>query len=97
MVYYVSDKETKSLAFRELFHGFSHGLRTPREEIACTARPKIESQSQFFRYGRSIFCLHIGPNFSDFFDLYLHWVSVVGGHKYVTFCGEFCALNFSFF
>ena len=23
MVYYVSDKETKSLAFRELFHGFS--------------------------------------------------------------------------
>ena len=32
-----------------------HGLRTPGEEIAFTARPKIKSQSQIFRYGRSIF------------------------------------------
>ena len=27
-----------------------HGLRTPREEIAFTARPKIQSQSQIFRH-----------------------------------------------
>ena len=54
-----------------------HGLRTPREEIAFTARPKIHSHSQIFRYGGSIFCLPHRPNFSDIFDLCLHWVSVV--------------------
>ena len=52
-------------------NGSDHGLRTPREEIAFTARPKIQSQSQIFMYGRSIFCL------PDIFDLCLHWVSVV--------------------
>ena len=57
----------------------SHGLRTPREEIAFTARPKIQFQSQIFRHGRSIFCLPNRPNFSDIFDLCLHWVSVVRG------------------
>ena len=59
------------------WHSTWHGLRTPREEIAFTARPKIQSQSQFFRYGGSIFCLPHRPNFSDIFDLCLHWVSVV--------------------
>ena len=54
-----------------------HGLRTPREEIAFTARPIIQSQSQIFRYGRSIFCLPHWPHFSDIFDLCIHWVSVV--------------------
>ena len=54
-----------------------NGLRTPSEEIAFTARPKINLQSQIFRYSRSIFCLPHRPNFSDFFDLCLHWVSVV--------------------
>ena len=54
-----------------------HGLRTPREEIAFPARPKIQSQSQIFRYVGSIFCLPHRPNFSDIFDLCLHWVSVV--------------------
>ena len=34
-----------------------HGLRTPREEIAFTARPKIHSHSQIFRYGRSGYIL----------------------------------------
>ena len=58
-------------------HNMYHGLRTPREEIAFTARPKIQSQSQIFGYGRSIFCLPHWPNFSDIFDLCLHWVSVV--------------------
>ena len=56
-----------------------HGLRTPRDEIAFTARPKIQSQSQIFRYGGSIFCLPHRPIFSDIFDLCLHWVSVVRG------------------
>ena len=46
-----------------------HGLRTPREEIAFTERLKIQSQSQIFRYGQSIFCLPHRPNFSDIFDL----------------------------
>ena len=40
-----------------LLNGLIHGLRTPREEIAFTARPKIHSHSQIFRYGQSIFCL----------------------------------------
>ena len=56
--------------------GFWHGLRTLREDIAFTARPKIHSHAQIFRYGRSIFCLPHQPNFSDIFDLCLHWVSV---------------------
>ena len=41
--------------------------------LHCTAK----SQSQIFRYGRGIFCLPHRPNFSDDFDLCLHWVSVV--------------------
>ena len=49
-----------------------HGLRTPREDIAFTARPKTQSQSQIFRYDGSIFCLPHRPNFSDIFDLCLH-------------------------
>ena len=61
--------------------GFKHGLRTPREKIAFTARPKIQSQSQIIRYGGSIFCLPHRPNFSDILDLCLHWVSVVRGLK----------------
>ena len=42
-----------------------------------TARPEINSQSQISRYGLSIFCLPHRPEFTDFFDLCLHWVSVV--------------------
>ena len=56
------------------------GIRTPREEIAFTARPKF--QSQIFRYVGSIFCLPHRPNFSDILDLYLHWVSVVRALDY---------------
>ena len=58
------------------FYCMHHGLRTPREEIAFTARPKIHSHS-LFRYRQSIFNLPHRPNFSDIFDLCLHWVSVV--------------------
>ena len=54
-----------------------HRLRTPGEEIAFTARPKIHSYSQIFRYSQSIFCLPHRPKFSDFFDFCHHWVSVV--------------------
>ena len=75
-----------------------HGLRTPREELAFTARPKIHSHYQIFRYGGSIFCLPHRPIFSDIFDLCLHWVSVVRGfdvykgnvktiRKTANFCG----------
>ena len=32
-------------------HAIRHGLRTPREEKAFTARPNIQSQSQIFKYG----------------------------------------------
>ena len=58
-------------------NGKNHGLQTLREEIAFTSRPKIQSQSQIFRYGGSIFCLPHRPNFSDVINLCLHWVSVV--------------------
>ena len=61
---------------------FHHGLWTPREKIAFTAQPKIHSHSQIFRYGRSIFCLPHRPNFSDIFDLCLHWVSVVRAYDH---------------
>ena len=61
--------------------GLCHGLRTPREEIAFTALPKIQSQSQIFIYGRSIFCLPHRAKFSDFFDLCLHRVSIVRAHS----------------
>ena len=47
-----------------------HGLKTLREEIALTARPKIQSQSQIFRYGRSIFCL---PHWPNFIDYWFYW------------------------
>ena len=67
----------KGQLISKCLYGVIHGLRTPREENAFTARPKIHSHSQIFRYGRSIFCLPHRPNFSDIFDLYLHWVSVV--------------------
>ena len=62
------------------------GLPTLREEIAFTAWPKIQSQSQIFKYGRSIFCLPHQPNFSDIFDLCLHWVSVVRGLVELDYC-----------
>ena len=62
--------------------GYTHGLRTPRVEIAFTALPKIQSQSQIFKYDGSIFCLPHRPNFSDIFDLCLHWVSVVRVHHH---------------
>jgi hypothetical protein len=61
----------------------THGLRTPGEEIAFTARPEIKSQSQIYRYGRSIFCLPHRPKISVFlFFLCLHWVSVVRGRTH---------------
>ena len=52
------------LTFDWHYIGQGHGLRTPREEIAFTARPKIQSQSKIFWYGQSIFCLPHRPNFS---------------------------------
>ena len=65
---------------------YNHGLRTPREEISFTTRPKIHYHSQIFRYGRCIFCLQHRPNFSDIFDLCLYWVSVVRDYNYKLWC-----------
>ena len=78
---YVEGEQKKStqtfLSLEAISYRPEHGLRTPREEIAFTARPKVQSQSQIFSYGGSIFCLPHRPNLSDIFDLCLHWVSVV--------------------
>ena len=63
-----------------------HELRMPSEEIAFTARPKINSHSQIFRYGQSIFCLPHRPNFSDIFDLCLHWMSVLSESDQTECC-----------
>ena len=40
---------------------------------------KINFHSQIFRYDQRLFCLPHWHKFSDFFDLCLHWVSVVRG------------------
>ena len=53
-----------------------HILRTPREEIAFTAWPKIHFHSQIFRYDQSIFCLPHRPNISDSFNFCLHLLGV---------------------
>ena len=66
-----------------------HGLRTPREEIAFTARPKIQSQSQIFRYGGNIFCLPHRPNFSEIFEICLRWVSIVRALAYAIWSDFF--------
>ena len=74
----------------------AHGLRTPREETVFTARPKIQSQSQIYRYSRSIFCPPRRPNFSDIFDLCLHWVSIVhdwGSARGLLGIYGFCSCN----
>ena len=42
-----------------------HGLRTPREEIAFTARPKIHSQSQILGTAKAYFVCHISPIWFD--------------------------------
>ena len=52
-------------------------LWTPGEKITFTAQQKIKSQSQIYSYGGSIFCLPNRLKFSGFFDLCLHWVSVL--------------------
>ena len=71
----------------------SHELRTPGEEIAFTAQPKIHSHSQIFRYGLIIFCLPHRPKISDFFDICLHWVSVVRG-RWDTFWRKIIKCHF---
>ena len=67
---------------RKISHPPDHRLRTPIEELAFAAWQKIHNHSQIFTYGRSTFCLPYQPNFSDIFDSYLHWVSVVCAPDY---------------
>ena len=60
-----------------------HGLQTPGEEIAFPARLKINAHPYIFRYCRSKFYLPHWPKLSDFFfDLCLHWVSLVRDLSY---------------
>ena len=70
-------RKDTTIYFANLVKPPEHGLWTPGEEIVFTARPNINSHSQIFKYDRSIFCLPHRPKLSDFFDLCLHWVSVV--------------------
>ena len=47
-------------------------------------------------YGLSIFCLPHRPNFSDIFDLCLHWVSVVrGSHVFFQSRARLFSFNFN--
>ena len=62
---------------RRNLNGLCLGLQTHGEEMALTLRPTINSHSQIFNYERNILCLPHRPKFSNFFDLCLHWVSVV--------------------
>ena len=59
------------------FYETEHGLRMPERGncLDCT----VEKQVPFpnFRHFRSIFCLPLMSTFSDFFDLCLHWLSIV--------------------
>ena len=73
-----------------------HGLRTPGEEIAFTAQPKINSHSQSFRYGRSIFCLSATSAQIFRFLWFLHWVSVVRG-LYDCSGSQCCRINWHFY
>ena len=61
--------------------GQNHRLQTPGEGMSLTTWPKNQSHSQIFRYSQSIFCLLHRPNYLDFFELCLHWVSVVCGQN----------------
>ena len=83
---HILQKKTRNRSIQILgINSFLHGLRTPGDEVAFTARPKINYHSQTFRYGRSIFCLPHWPKFSGFFDLCPHWVSVVCGFLHQKF------------
>ena len=42
---------------------FNHGLRTPKEEIAFTVRPKINPNPKFLGTAEAYFVCHIGPKF----------------------------------
>ena len=42
-----------SILRRQIKHTNNHGLRTPGEKISFTARPKINSHFQIFRYDQS--------------------------------------------
>ena len=58
---YISGKF--STYFYLKLNGLKHGLRTPGEDIAFTARPKIKYQSQILGTAEAYFVCHIGPKF----------------------------------
>ena len=56
----IQQNSSRSRVFlREI--GCQHGLRTPREEIAFTTRPKIQSQSQIFGTAEAYFVCQFCP------------------------------------
>ena len=67
----------------KLVNTFGYRLWKSSEEIVITARPKIKSQYQIFRYSRSMFCLPHQPKISDLFDLWINGCpqSMTGGIK----------------
>ena len=73
LVYYCSKAHYNlhRVTLREVSEDLVHGIRTSSEEIAFTALHGHKSTPT------PIFCLPYWPKFSDFFDWYLHWVSVV--------------------
>ena len=62
----LTDGDLNDIFKGNYFHIFAkfHGLRTPKEEIAFTARPKI--QSKFLGTTEVYFVCHIGPIFQTF-------------------------------
>jgi hypothetical protein len=61
---------------------------------------KSNPNPKFLGTAEAYFVCHIGPNFSDFFDLCLHWVSAVREYKqthlgkaglFVGFLNSICA------
>jgi hypothetical protein len=56
--------------------------------MTFTTRPKIKSQSQIFRLAEAYFCLPHQPNFSDFFYLCRHRVSVVRDYNLTSMVME---------
>ena len=59
----VQKEVNKAVGTNHKSYAIGHGLRMPGEEITFIARLKIKSQSQMYRYDRSIFCLPHRPKF----------------------------------
>ena len=86
-------KEFKTQKLLVIFSECSMDYGCPDERKLPSLQ--IHFHSQIFRYSRSIFCLQHQPNFSDIFDLCLHWVSVVESPEQGPAPGSLDPLPFS--